>query len=77
MSEPLLVARHLEMNFGGVVAVHNVGFDLEDGEFICIIGSNGVEKMTLICMLIGLLKPSKGTMELDGKVVPWLQAHRR
>ena len=67
MSEPLLVARHLEMNFGGVVAVRNVSFDLEDGELICIIGPNGAGKTTLIDLLTGTLQPLAGSILFEGR----------
>ena len=49
------------------VALDNVSFAVERGEFIGIIGHTGSGKSTLIQHLNGLLKPTSGTIELDGK----------
>ena len=47
-------------------AVDQVSFDVERGDFIGIIGHTGSGKSTLVQMLNGLLKPSAGTITLDG-----------
>lgn len=47
-------------------AVDHVSFDVEQGDFIGIIGHTGSGKSTLVQMLNGLLKPSSGTITLDG-----------
>ena len=47
-------------------AVDHVSFDVEQGDFIGIIGHTGSGKSTLVQMLNGLLKPSTGTITLDG-----------
>ncbi len=48
------------------VAVDHLDFDIEQGEFVGIIGHTGSGKSTLVQMLNGLLKPTAGTIELDG-----------
>ena len=48
-------------------AVDGVSFDVERGDFIGIIGHTGSGKSTLVQMLNGLLKPSAGTITLDGE----------
>lgn len=48
------------------VAVDNVSFDVEKGDFIGIIGHTGSGKSTLVQMLNGLLKPTSGSVLLDG-----------
>lgn len=47
-------------------AVEDVSFDIERGDFVGIIGHTGSGKSTLVQMLNGLLKPSKGAVYLDG-----------
>ncbi len=47
-------------------AVENVSFDVEHGDFVGIIGHTGSGKSTLVQMLNGLIRPTKGTIALDG-----------
>lgn len=45
-------------------ALHNVSFDIQDGDFVAIVGHTGSGKSTLVKMLNGLLQPDEGTLEL-------------
>ena len=47
-------------------AIKNVSFSIKKGSFISIVGHNGSGKSTLAKLLVGLLKPSAGTIEIDG-----------
>lgn len=67
MSEARLVARGLQMNFGGVVAVRDVDLVLEPGELVCIIGPNGAGKSTLLNLLSGAMKPLAGSIRFAGE----------
>ncbi len=51
---------------GGPEVLHNVSLKINDGEFLAIMGENGAGKTTLVKMFNGLLKPSKGTISIDG-----------
>ncbi len=51
------------------VVYDNLNLDIRKGEKIALIGSNGAGKSTLMKLLVGLLKPSKGSVELNGKNV--------
>ncbi|MFW9995931.1 MAG: ABC transporter ATP-binding protein [Candidatus Odinarchaeota archaeon] len=53
----------------GTVAVKDISFKLYPGEFIGMIGQNGAGKSTLLSHIIGLLKPSRGTVLVDQKDV--------
>jgi iron complex transport system ATP-binding protein len=55
--------------YGIIVAVDNVSVSLESGEFVGILGPNGSGKTTLLRVLAGALKPSAGTVLLDGEEV--------
>ena len=73
----MLSVRGLQKHFGGVLAVDDVGLELAEGELHAVIGPNGAGKTTLIHLLSGALKPSAGTVVLDGRDITGLAMHRR
>jgi len=66
-SSGLLVAREVTKVFGGNRAVDSVSFELERGAIGGLIGPNGAGKTTLFNCLAGHLKPSGGTITIDGQ----------
>lgn len=52
-----------------ISAVSNISLKIEDGEFVGLIGHTGSGKSTLIQILAGLLKPSEGTVSVNGNVI--------
>ena len=50
----------------GPQVLHEVNLEIKDGEFVAIMGENGAGKTTLVKMFNGLLKPTKGKVEVDG-----------
>ena len=54
---------------GRVHAVDNVGFEIAQSEFVCLVGPSGCGKSTLLNMLAGFLKPSAGSISIGGKPV--------
>ena len=75
MAEPLLQTRDLSMHFGGVRAVRNVDFTLDEGELRCLIGPNGAGKSTFFKMLTGQLEPTHGQVLFRGKDISNAHAH--
>ena len=63
----VLSARGLQRTFGAVVAAADVDIDVQEGERLCLIGSNGAGKTTFVNMVTGYLKPSAGTITLAGE----------
>lgn len=51
---------------GETVAIDNVSFNVEKGEFLAIIGPSGCGKSTLLSIICGILKPSSGEVYIDG-----------
>jgi len=54
--------KNVSVNFGDFQALRNVSFHIKEGDFMHIVGPNGSGKTTLIRLLVGLLKPSEGTI---------------
>ena len=68
MSEsPILVTRELGLDIGGATIVAGVGLDVREGELLGVIGPNGAGKTTLFNLLSGLVRPTSGRIELDGR----------
>jgi branched-chain amino acid transport system ATP-binding protein len=57
----------LNKSFGGLKAVHNLDFEVEEGEIIGFIGPNGSGKTTTMNLLTGFLKPDSGKVIFRGK----------
>jgi branched-chain amino acid transport system ATP-binding protein len=72
----LLEARALQMRFGGVVAVDNVDFSLQEGEIRCLIGPNGAGKSTFFKMVTGQLRPTGGNILFRNRSVIGLRSYQ-
>jgi ABC-2 type transport system ATP-binding protein len=59
-------AKNLSKTYGKQSAVHDLNFRLEEGQIVGFLGPNGAGKSTTLKMLLGLLKPSKGSVIIDG-----------
>jgi branched-chain amino acid transport system ATP-binding protein len=66
MSAPILTVEHLEMRFGGLVAVHDLSFVAQRGHITALIGPNGAGKTTVFNCITGFYKPTTGMMRLTG-----------
>src|SRR3989440_3730321 len=73
---PLLEVERLSKGFGGVRSVHDVGFVLEEGELLGIMGPNGSGKTTLFNLIAGALAPDSGAIRLRGRDIGGFSPHR-
>ncbi len=77
MTAPLLETRTLSRNFGALAAAREIDFRLEAGARRALIGPNGAGKTTFINLLTGMLRPTHGTILLNGRDITRLpQADR-
>jgi ABC-2 type transport system ATP-binding protein len=65
-SEPALVASHLTKVIGKRIIVDDASFELRGGEVFGFLGPNGAGKTTTIRMLVGLIRPTNGTVTICG-----------
>jgi ABC-2 type transport system ATP-binding protein len=66
MTPPIIAVRHLTKRFGEFTAVDRLVIDVAPGSIFAFLGANGSGKSTTIRMLIGLLRPTEGSIEVDG-----------
>ena len=69
-SEPMVVVEQLVKQFGKLRAVNNLNMTIFTGETYGLIGPNGSGKTTLIRMLVGLVRPTSGTIRIMGERMP-------
>jgi ABC-2 type transport system ATP-binding protein len=61
---------HLSKKFGDFTAVNKIGFEISQGEIFGFLGPNGSGKTTTIRMMLGLLKPTNGSIAVLGASIP-------
>lgn len=72
-----LIFDKVSKRFGDVVAVDNVSFTVNDGEFFSLLGSSGCGKTTLLRMAAGFEKPDSGRIILNGQDITELPPNKR
>jgi branched-chain amino acid transport system ATP-binding protein len=66
MTDILLSAKNLSVRFGGVLAVNNVSFDVQQGEVFTLIGPNGAGKTTVFNLISRIYTPTTGEIDYRG-----------
>ena len=62
----MLEVRNLKCGYDATEIVHGIDFDVDAGEFVCVLGPNGCGKSTTLKTVLGLLSPFAGTIEMNG-----------
>jgi branched-chain amino acid transport system ATP-binding protein len=73
---PLLSVEHLTRRFGGIVALDDVSFDVEEGQIVGLIGPNGAGKTTAFNVISRLYKPTSGQVSFAGRDILRVAPHR-
>lgn len=64
-----LLIKDLHMSYGTVEVLKGIDASLEEGSVICLLGRSGSGKTTLLRAIAGLVSPSRGVIEIDGRAV--------
>lgn len=73
----LLETHKLTRKFGGITAVDNVDFALQEGEIRALIGPNGAGKTTFVSLVTGRVEATSGRISFSGEDITKLPAHKR
>jgi putative ABC transport system ATP-binding protein len=65
----ILAGEELSKKYGDLEVVKNVSISVHAGEFVCLVGKSGCGKTTLLSLLSGLERPTKGDVVLNGKKI--------
>lgn len=63
----ILEVKDVSFNYPDKAIIKNLSFNVEKGDFVCIVGTNGTGKSTLLKLILNLLKPDKGEIFIDGE----------
>lgn len=72
----LLEIKSLSLNFGGIIALNDVGLTVKSGELHAVIGPNGAGKTSLFNCLSGVYTPTQGDIILEGRSILRLRPHQ-
>jgi branched-chain amino acid transport system ATP-binding protein len=71
----LLQVTDLHVKYGNIEVLHGINLQVAQGEIVTIVGANGAGKSTTLLTISGLVKPSKGTILLEGRPLEKMRAH--
>lgn len=67
MSKAFIIFENVTVSYGEHIALDNITFEIQKGDFLGIIGGNGSGKTTLLKSILGLVQPSKGSIRIAGQ----------
>jgi branched-chain amino acid transport system ATP-binding protein len=71
----MLVVKDLLVSYGAVKALHGVSINVNQGEIVTLIGSNGAGKSTTLRAVSGLIRAAAGSIEFEGKSIARMAPH--
>ena len=72
----MLEVENVDVHYGDIQALWNISFRVGDGEIVSLIGSNGAGKTTVLKTISGILRPTKGSVSIDGIRSDAIPAHQ-
>ena len=71
----MIECRHIDFSYDSKTILQGIDLNIENGEFLCILGQSGCGKSTLLRLLAGLERPSAGEIRVDGEPVAGPDRH--
>jgi branched-chain amino acid transport system ATP-binding protein len=71
----MLTVKELSSGYQGAQVLHDVSFDIQAGEIVCLLGRNGAGKSTCLTTIMGLIRPKSGRVDCNGIEVSRLPAN--
>ena len=75
MNQETVIINSLTKQFNNILAVKNISFKINKGTIVGLLGPNGSGKSTTIGMMLGLIKPSSGTVIINGQNIENYRTH--
>jgi len=72
----MLKIKDLNVTYGGINAVRDVSFDVEEGSIVTLVGANGAGKSSILRTIAGVVTPKSGSIEFCGKDITGLSAEK-
>jgi len=63
----MLKVDKIKVHYGGIIALHEVTFEVKEGEVVAMVGANGAGKSTSLKAIVGAVSPVSGKIEFDGR----------
>ena len=76
MGENILTIKDLLVNYGNIQALAGISIDIQHGEIVTLIGSNGAGKSTTLRTVSGINKPTSGDISFEGKSIIGMKTHQ-
>ncbi len=74
---PLLEFRHVNTHYGDLHVLKDVNYTIAAGEIVCLLGGNACGKSTTMKTIMGIVRPTTGTVMFDGKPIERLSTAER
>lgn len=72
----MLKVKALRAGYGNVEVLHGIDFEVERGQCVALIGANGAGKTTTLNSICGLIRPTGGEVEFEGKRIDGMSGHK-
>ncbi|NDE59872.1 MAG: ABC transporter ATP-binding protein [Acidimicrobiia bacterium] len=66
---PVLQVRNVDVSYGNLQVLFDVGFDVRKGEVLALLGTNGAGKSTILRAISGLVMPDRGVIRMNGRTI--------